>query len=285
MKLSIVTNAFNQGRFLRRCMASVLEHKDVDLEYIIVDPGSTDQTAEILTDYEEMGDSRLKILRGRDDGPADGLNKGFASASGDWFIYLNADDFFLPHALNRGVAAISDHPGADCVYGDGYITDIYGNPKRRVLSTPFTAHRFVWGRALVLQQSTFYKAESFRKIGGFNVENKTSWDAEILISMSLAGMNLVHVSEFWSAFVIHSDSITGSQRHAEESKRNHDRMFQMVTGHKKTKHDFRRIKKLQMCDRILNPARTIRTIQDRLELVPLPNIFKGLPPLDLSQSE
>ena len=95
MKISIVTNAYNQGEFLRRCLTSVLESNDTNLEYIVVDPGSTDQTSQILSDFESKGDPRLKVIREPDDGPADGLNKGFSHATGDWLIYLNADDFFL----------------------------------------------------------------------------------------------------------------------------------------------------------------------------------------------
>jgi glycosyltransferase involved in cell wall biosynthesis len=280
MRISIVTNAFNQGKFLRRCLTSVLERNAVDLEYIVVDPGSTDQTAEILAEYEAQGDPRLKILREPDKGPADGLNKGFAHATGDWFIYLNADDFFLPHALDRGAAAIKSHPKADCIYGDGYLTDINGIPTRRVISTPITAERFVWGRALVLQQSTFYKADSFRDLGGFNVENRTSWDAEILVDMSLKGMNLVHVPELWSAFVIHGDSITGSQRHAAESKKNHERIFKRVVGRSRTDADLNRIKSLRSLDRFLMPRVTLSRLQDKFIKRSLPHITDGLPALD-----
>ncbi|MFY0634054.1 MAG: glycosyltransferase [Vannielia sp.] len=280
MKISVVTNAFNQGRFLRRCMSSVLSHSDIDLEYIVVDPGSTDKTSEILSEYENSGEPRLKILREPDNGPADGLNNGFAAATGEWFIYLNADDFFLPGALNKGLQAIATNPGADCIYGDGYLTDIDGTPTRRVISTPFSAEGFVFRRCLVLQQSTFYKAESFHKLGGFNVENRTSWDAEILLDMCLADMYLVHVRGFWSAFVIHGESITGSQRHAVESKKNHERMFKKVMGRERTVADLKRIQRIRLQDRLLNPGATLVRLLDALNLGGLPNISAGLPPIE-----
>lgn len=280
MKISVVTNAFNQGKFLRRCLESVLEHNSVDLEYIVVDPGSTDQTAEILAEYEARCDPRLKILREPDEGPADGLNKGFKHATGDWFIYLNADDFFLPHALDQGMTAIKSHPDADCIYGDGYMTNIDGVPTRRIISTPISAERFVWGRALVLQQSTFYKADSFRALGGFNVDNRTSWDAEILVDMSLKGMKFIHIPQYWSAFVIHGDSITGSQRHAAESKRNHERIFEKVVGRPRTEADLKRIKRLRILDRFFMPRVTVSRMHDELMKSSLPKIAEGLPGLD-----
>lgn len=272
MKISIVTNAFNQGPFLRRCMESVLRQSYGDIEYIVVDPGSTDETPEILAEYEAKGDPRLVILREPDEGPADGLNKGFQRATGDWFAYMNADDFFLENALQEAADAIARYPNADCVYGDGYMTDAEARPTRRVISTPFTAHNFVWGRAIVLQQSTFWKAESFWKVGGFNVDNKTSWDAEILLDMDLAGMELRHVPGYWSAFVIHPASITGSQRHAALSKVNHERMFRKVMGRDRTEADMKRRKLYSRADLLLQGNVTLAKIMDKMNPGRLPSL-------------
>ncbi|PRX09055.1 UNVERIFIED_ORG: glycosyltransferase involved in cell wall biosynthesis [Martelella mediterranea] len=272
MKFSIVTNAFNQGQFLRRCIESIIRQSYNDIEYIIIDPGSTDETPAILEEYEALDDPRITIVREKDNGPADGLNKGFAQATGDWFAYLNADDFLLEGALEEAASAIERNPQADCIYGDGYMTDAAGKPTRRVLSTSFSARSFVRGRSLVLQQSTFWKAESFRSVGGFNVENRTSWDAELLLDMSLAGMQLVHVPRFWSAFVIHSESITGSQRHAALSKQNHQRMFRKVTGRDRTENDLKRRRLYQKLDMFLKPVTTYTKISDRLRPGRLPNL-------------
>lgn len=272
MKISIVTNAYNQGRFLRRCMESVLRQSYDDIEYIVIDPGSNDETPLILAEYEALGDPRLVIVREKDDGPADGLNKGFARATGDWFAYMNADDFFLEGALEQAAAAIGADPQADCIFGDGYMTDATGQPTRRVISTPFDARSFVWGRALVLQQSTFWKAESFRKVGGFNVENRTSWDAEILVDMSLANMKLKHVPGYWSAFVIHPDSITGSQRHAALSKVNHERMFRKVTGRDRTEADLKKRRLYNRIDLLLKPQVTVAKVLDKLNPGRLPRL-------------
>ena len=282
MKFSIVTNAYNQGRFLRRCMESVLRQSWDDLEYIVIDPGSTDETDSILREYEARGDRRLVIVRERDNGPADGLNKGFAISNGDWFGYLNADDFYLPGALSAVASAIAVQPDSDCIYGDGYLTDVNGVPTRRVHSTAISALKGVRGAVLVLQQSTFYRAESFRLVGGFNVDNRTSWDFEILIDMSLAQMKLVHVPGFWSAFAIHGDSITGSQRHAAESLRNHERIFQKVMGRPRTNMDLVLNKSIGVLDRALHPNRTFARIVDARWSSRLPRIANDLPPVERS---
>jgi glycosyltransferase involved in cell wall biosynthesis len=272
VKLSIVTNAYNQGKFLRRCLESVLSQSYQDFEYIVIDPGSTDETADILTEYEIRGDRRLTILREKDNGPADGLNKGFARANGEWFAYLNADDFFLKDALADAIMAIGQHPTADCIYADGYMTDASGRAVRRVISLPYTARRAVLGRTLFLQQSTFWKAASFRQVGGFNVENQTSWDAELLLEMSLAGMELRHVSGYWGAFVIHPESITGSQRHAALSKTNHERMFRRVMGRSSTPTDTNMRKFYRYLDMIIRPRIMAIKIIDASGMVKLPKI-------------
>jgi len=123
------------------------------------------------------------------------------------------------------------------IYGDGYTANEEGRIIKRVISSKFSAKRFVYGAALVLQQSTFYRADAFRAVGGFNGQNKTSWDAELLLDMALKSMRLVHVPSYWSVFRIHSESITGSQRFADESRRTHERYFKTVMGREKTSLD------------------------------------------------
>lgn len=233
IKVSIVTNAFNQGQYLATAMLSVLSQDWLDLEYLVVDPGSSDQTPEIVRSFEQKYPGRIIHITERDCGPADGLNKAFAHATGDLFGYLNADDFYLPGCLREAVRNAEKFSSAAAIYGDGYTANRDGKILRRVVSTRFSAKRFVYGGVLVLQQSTFYRASAFRAVGGFNVMNKTSWDAELLLDMTLRSMQLVHVPAYWSVFRIHADSITGSQRLADESRKTHARYFQNVMGREK----------------------------------------------------
>jgi glycosyltransferase involved in cell wall biosynthesis len=214
-------------------MSSVLAQDWPDVEYLVVDPGSTDQTAEIIRAFQQRYPGRIVHIAERDSGPADGLNNAFARATGDLFGYLNADDFYLPGCFRAAAQAAQRSPGAAAVYGDGYKANAEGKAIRRIVSTSFSAKRFVYGGALVLQQSTFYRADAFRAVGGFNTQNRTSWDAEILLDMSLRKMHLVHVRGYWSVFRIHSESITGSQRLAQQSRATHARYFRTVMGREK----------------------------------------------------
>lgn len=230
MKVSVVTNAYNQAKYLEAAVDSVLSQDWADIEYFVVDPGSKDDTAAVIARLQARYPDRFILCTEKDSGPADGLNKAFAKATGELFVYLNGDDLFLPGAISAAVAGARRYPDAAAIYADGYLTDGDGKVIRRAVSTGFSPWRFVYGGSFVLQQSTFYRADAFRKIGAFNRDNGTSWDIEILFDMARAGMKLKKIPGFWSIFRLHADSITGSQRLAEQSRRQHERYFKTVTG-------------------------------------------------------
>ena len=245
-------------------MASVLAQDGPDIEYLVVDPGSTDRTPEIIRDFQKRYPERIVYITERDQGPADGLNKAFARATGDLFGYLNADDFYLPGCFRSAAQAATKYQSAAAIYADGYMANAEGKMTRRIVSTRFSARRFVYGGALVLQQSTFYRAGAFRKIGGFNVQNRTSWDIELLLDMSLNGMQLVHVPGYWSVFRVHAESITGSQRLADESRATHARYFRTVMGREKTAMD-RTLSRLVLGYTLLSePRGLVMRIADRI---------------------
>lgn len=276
MKISVVTNAYNQGDYLAAAAESVLsqsgQDSGIEIEYWIVDPGSTDNTATVLKRLDEVYPGRFSILRDKDEGPADGLNRGFSNASGDWFVYLNADDAFLPGAFADATKYMAAHPHAGAIIGNGYIVDDDGRFIRRAISNHFTARRFALGLSFALQQSTFYRADVFRKIGGFNIENKTSWDAELLIDLDRAGYDLVNGQGYWSLFRMQPNSITVSQRLAEESVRTHRRYFREEMGRDRQPGDqiLRRVR--QIGQRFATPAITFARLQDRF--APSDRIFE-----------
>ena len=235
MKVSIVTVSFNQGQFLERAIRSVLGQDHDDIEYIVVDAGSTDGSRDII---ERFRDRLATVVLEPDRSAPDGLNKGFALATGGVFAYLNADDEYLPGAVRAAVATFRRQTDADIVVGHGYIVDTNRRPIRRFRSAPFSRWRFARGAAVVMQQSTFFRADAFRATPGFNVANRTSWDAELYLDMCLAGAR-VHVAEgYWSLFRIHPESISGHGRLRAESARDHRRYFQRLTGREQRPSDW-----------------------------------------------
>lgn len=225
MKASIVTLAFNQAPFLERAINSVINQDYDDIEYIVVDPGSTDGSHDIIERYR---DHIAKVVYEPDKGPAEGLNNGFAAATGDIFAYINGDDAFLPGAIREAVEEFKSHQEADVVIGHGYIIDAQSKVLRTFRSAPVTPWRFAYGGSIVMQQSTFIRRKAFEAVGGFNIDNGTSWDAELVLQLARNDARFHYVDRYWSVFTIHPESISGSQRMAEESRFNHRRYFTMV---------------------------------------------------------
>jgi glycosyltransferase involved in cell wall biosynthesis len=196
-------------------------------EHIIVDPGSTDESLEV---YERLSnDPKYVIIREPDNGPADGLNKGFAQARGKVYYYLNADDEVTPGSFTKALD-LMNATGADIICGDGYLIDEDGTRIRDLHSTWHSARDYVFGASVALQQATYIRQEAFRSAGGFNPGNRLSWDGELLVDAALAGAQIRVVPERLGAFRFYPTSITGSGTSARDGRDDHDRIFRKVVG-------------------------------------------------------
>jgi glycosyltransferase involved in cell wall biosynthesis len=160
--VTIVTPSFNQGPFIRATIESVLNQDYPNLEYLIVDGGSTDDTAAIAAEY---GD-RLTFISEPDRGQSDAINKGFRRARGEIVAWLNSDDIFLPGAVSTAVAALIADPALGAVYGDGFQIDEHGAMISRFEATqPFDLWRLVHVSDYILQQTAFFRASALRVVG------------------------------------------------------------------------------------------------------------------------
>lgn len=228
VKISIVTLSFNQRAFLQEAIDSVLSQGFPDLEYIVVDPGSTDGSRELIQSY---GNKITRPIFEPDRGAADGLNKGFAVATGDVFGFLNADDLLFPGALLRVAEFFKTHPECDMAMGDGYTVDGSGRKIRHYRARSFTTKRFFYGGTHWLQQSTFFRAEAYRRSPRFNVENRTCWDGELFVNLANQGAKVGYIHADLAAFRIHQASISGSGRLNEQFRKDSRRIFRQVHGH------------------------------------------------------
>jgi glycosyltransferase involved in cell wall biosynthesis len=205
VKISLVTISFNQARFLEAALESVFRQNYADLEYIVVDPGSSDGSREIL----ERHRSRFsRLILEPDNGPADGLNKGFANATGQIFGYLNSDDLLLPGTLSRVASSFRSTPQADMIYGHGYVIGPTGETITRFRSDRFNLRRAAYCNSVIMQQAAFWRREAFMQVGGFNATNRLCWDGEFWIDLALAGKRFYRKDEYWACFRAHEDTIT-----------------------------------------------------------------------------
>ena len=218
MKFSIVTLSFNQARFLEQAICSVIEQDYPDIEYIVVAPGSTDGSRGIIEKYQ---DKITDIIFENDDGPADGLNKGFSKAKGDIYGYLNGDDILLQGTLKKVSNYFKLNNNVGVVSGHCYIIDEKGFILQRVFSHKFDLRRYSAGCCILIQQSTFFRSDIFRKTEGFNVQNNVSWDGELAVDLALQGARFGVIQDYLSCFRVYSQSFSGSSEYSKKLKAEH----------------------------------------------------------------
>ncbi len=176
--VTIVTPSFNQGRFIRPTIESVLSQDYPAIEYIVMDGGSTDETAAVVGDYA----SRLTWVSEKDRGQSHAINKGFRRGSGAIFAWINSDDLLLPGAVSRAVAELEKHPDAGGVYGDGFTIDRDGNTITRIPWTrPFDLWRLVNLEDYIIQQTCFFAREAIENVGYLREDLHYVMDWDLLI--------------------------------------------------------------------------------------------------------
>ncbi|MEI6319427.1 MAG: glycosyltransferase family 2 protein [Pseudomonadota bacterium] len=229
-RVSVVTISFNQATFLERAIRSVIDQNVDCAEYIVVDPGSTDGSRDIIERYRARINT---VILDKDRGPADGLNKGFAASTGDIFAYVNADDELAPGSLAFALAFMDGHPEVDVLNGAVRVTDANGRPKaRKICSDLFNLRDYATGICTIGQQATFIRRSAFEKVGGFNIQNRCFWDGELLVDLAIAGARFCTVNKVLGDYRIYPTSLTGGGLFASEKYRaEHKRVVEKIQAH------------------------------------------------------
>lgn len=217
MKIGIVTISYNQAKYLAEAIESVSVADPDRLEYVIADPGSSDGSRQIIQRYHRRFGH---IILEKDEGPADGLNKGFASTNADILGYLNSDDRFTRGALDYVLQYFAQRPNIDVLCGAIRLIDENGRAGIRH-RTPdrVDLRRYAYETCFFWQQATFFRRNAFLRTGGFNVASKTIWDGELVVDMALAGCHFAYTNKLLGDFRIYDDSITGSGRLSDTLRR------------------------------------------------------------------
>ncbi|HEX9012969.1 MAG TPA: glycosyltransferase family 2 protein [Anaerolineaceae bacterium] len=203
-KVSIITPSFRQGKYLEASIRSVLEQNYPNLEYIIVDGGSTDESVDIIKKYQ---DRLAWWVSEKDRGHADALNKGFAHATGEILAWLNSDDTYFPGAVADAVAALQSSPRAGMVYGDADLIDDAGRTIGRFASRQTDYRRLLRGSVHIPQATTFFRADLWRQVGPLDLSLFFSFDYDLWVKLAKVS-DLLYVPHRWANFRIHSQGKT-----------------------------------------------------------------------------
>lgn len=205
--VSIVTPSFNQGRYLRRTIDSVLDQDYPHIEYFVFDGGSTDESVKILQGYG----NRFFWRSGPDAGQSDAINQGIRKSRGDILAYLNSDDILLPGAVSRIVEHFQRHPDCDLLYGNAYHIDENDRVLEPYPTAPYSFERLVQS-CCICQPATFWRRRVMDRIGLFDDTLHFAMDYEYWLRLARVRGTLRHVPDYLACSRVHGATKTLSAR-------------------------------------------------------------------------
>ncbi len=203
--VSIVTPTLNGARFLEQAIESVLSQDYANIEYLVMDGGSSDGSAAILKRYE----GRLHFVSEKDGGQADAINRGFARCTGEIFGFLNSDDIYLPGAISAAVRGFEEHPEAAVIYGSAWHVDANGRKTGDYPVEDFSAAALA-RRCFLCQPAAFIRSGAFRSAGMLDASLRFSLDYDLWARLA-QHHGFARVSETLACSRLHDDAKTVAQ--------------------------------------------------------------------------
>lgn len=204
--ISIITPSYNQGKFIEETIRSILFQDYPNIEHIVVDGGSTDNTLDVLRKY----DDKIRWSSEKDNGQSDALNKGFKMAKGEILGWLNSDDTYLPGAINKVMEYFKNHPEVGMIYGKTSLTDEFGNITGNFPTEPFVHERFA-AVNFIAQSSVFIRNEVYHDAGGVSLDLRYAIDYDLWMRIFKI-TKIEYLPEFLSTYRLHPESGSVSEK-------------------------------------------------------------------------
>jgi len=203
--VSIVTPSYNQAQFLEATMRSVLEQDYPNIEYIVVDGGSTDGSVEIIERYADQLAWRVSEP---DAGQTDAINKGFARANGEILAWLNSDDTYEPGAVREAVNFLMTHPEVGLVYGEANFIDEAGRVIGRFPAAQTDYKRLRQGYVHIPQQAAFWRADLWHQVGPLDAGFYFAMDYDLWVRLAKLAPLQYLPGRVWANFRLHASGKT-----------------------------------------------------------------------------
>jgi glycosyltransferase involved in cell wall biosynthesis len=202
-KVTIVTPSYNQGAFLENTILSVLNQDYSNIEYIIIDGGSTDGSVDIIKKYRD----RLAYwVSETDRGQSHAINKGFGHATGEIFNWLNSDDLLMPSSVKIAVHYLTCKPNIGMVYGDRITVDKRGN-FLELTQVPSYIAKALHYHLRIPQETTFFRSKYWLAAGGVDEELEYCMDYDFFFRLGKR-TQFYHIPFVLGAYRKHQSSKT-----------------------------------------------------------------------------
>ena len=188
---AIVTPSYNTGPHLGAAVASVFDQDFPQVDYVVMDGGSTDGSVDVLKSYGP----RLHWLSERDRGQADAINRGFARVKGDLLGWLNSDDTYAPGALRAAAEFLAAHPDVAMVYGDADFIDAAGGRIAGCahVEPAFRRRRLLHYSDFIVQPAAFFRRSAFEAVGGLDPSLNWAMDYDLWLKFADAGFKVAYL--------------------------------------------------------------------------------------------
>ncbi len=203
MKISIITPSFNSGRYILETMKSIHTQSCKDFEHIVIDGLSSDDTLEIVGQFENV-----HLISEKDNGQSDAINKGFQKCTGDIIAWQNADDIYSPKAFETVVKFFQLNPAVDVVYGHYQLIDSESKWICNVYPIEWNSWMFAHGRFCPMQPTVFWRRRVFESVGFLNEKLHYCMDVDFFSRMVNNGFVFKLIPEILGQFRVHSQSKT-----------------------------------------------------------------------------
>jgi glycosyltransferase involved in cell wall biosynthesis len=203
--VSIVTPSFNQREFIDATIQSVLKQDYPNVEHIVMDGGSTDDTMKLLKQYEH-----LEWVSEPDKGQSDAINKGFKRSKGEIIAWLNSDDIYMPGAISEAVAALQQHPDWGIVYSNLIEIDSTGKSLRRFVTDEFDLEQEINRGNIIPQPASFFRRGVIEQAGWIDERYHYAMDYDLWIRAARIAP-IKKVDGWWAGFRLHETSKTVSE--------------------------------------------------------------------------